>query len=257
MVRWTNRCYGVDQMPGSRAWINSVERFLGKGVATACRSCLRSASLYHGTYFMMPYFPSVATILTVHDLIPLKHPELVTWRARLFFRLAFGMALRTSDHVVTISSTTRRDLTDHFPGWEERSTATILAADPRFHRQAPDAIRRVRSRYTLPVQYVLYVGSNRPHKNLVRLVEAWPLADTGDAVLIIAGAWDERFPEARTRASALGSDARVRFLGPVSDEELPGLYSGAEVFVFPSLCEGFGLPVLEAMACGVPVVCST
>jgi len=111
---------------------------------------------------------------------------------------------------------------------------------------------------------VLYLGSNKPHKNLERLVEAWALLQprgsapaAGQPVpLVIAGAWDDRFPEARRRAEALSLGAQIRWLGPAPEADLPALYSGALLFVFPSLHEGFGLPVLEAMACGAPVVCS-
>ncbi|HID89588.1 MAG TPA: glycosyltransferase family 1 protein, partial [Anaerolineae bacterium] len=121
-----------------------------------------------------------------------------------------------------------------------------------------------RRKYGLPERYILYLGSNKPHKNLVRLVEAWALVtkrgtrDTehgSRTTLVIAGAWDPRYPESRERAESLGL-GNIRWLGPVPESDLPALYTGATVFVFPSLYEGFGLPVLEAMACGAPVICS-
>ncbi len=125
----------------------------------------------------------------------------------------------------------------------------------------------------MPERFVLYVGSNKPHKNLTGLVTAWaelirgPGAMSGTqtatpggdaasgAELVIAGAWDPHYPEARQLADSLG-DSRIRWLGPVADADLPGLYAAATVFVFPSRFEGFGLPVIEAMACGTPVICS-
>jgi alpha-1,3-rhamnosyl/mannosyltransferase len=107
---------------------------------------------------------------------------------------------------------------------------------------------------------VLYLGSNKPHKNLVRLIEAWRIVTSSfqlpASCLIVAGVWDERYPEVKLRAAELGLGDRVIFLGPVAESDLPALYSGATLFAFPSIYEGFGLPVLEAMACGVPVVCS-
>ncbi len=117
------------------------------------------------------------------------------------------------------------------------------------------------SRFSLPRDYLLYLGSNKPHKNLVRLVEAWRIVvasgvQAADVPLVIAGAWDARYPEARQRVDTLGLADRVLFLGPVADADLPALYAGARAFVFPSLYEGFGLPVLEAMACGAPVICA-
>ena len=156
----------------------------------------------------------------------------------------------------------------------ERIITAPLAADPAFRPQSDAAIAALRARYALPERYVLYLGSNKPHKNLVRLIEAWQIAPTGSksanqqipdhvsrftfraSRLVIAGAWDDRYPEARQRVAALGLSDSVMFLGPVAEAGLPALYAGAELFVFPSLHEGFGFPVLEALACGTPVICS-
>ena len=144
----------------------------------------------------------------------------------------------------------------------DRITAIPLAADPAFQPQPPEAITAVRRKYNLPERFALYLGSNKPHKNLVRLVEAWRMANgewrmaAKHGGLVIAGAWDERFPEARILADAASHQPSAIWLGPVPEADLPALYSAAAVFVFPSLYEGFGLPVLEAMACGTPVVCS-
>jgi glycosyltransferase involved in cell wall biosynthesis len=109
----------------------------------------------------------------------------------------------------------------------------------------------------LPTRYVLYFGSNKPHKNVPRLVEAFARKEIRDhgIELVIAGHWDERYPEAKHATERLGLQDAVRFVGPVKDADLPALYGGAELFVFPSEYEGFGLPVLEAMACSAPVVC--
>jgi alpha-1,3-rhamnosyl/mannosyltransferase len=105
---------------------------------------------------------------------------------------------------------------------------------------------------------MLYFGSNKPHKNVPRLVEAFAAgcARASGIDLVIAGHWDERYPQAKALAERLSLKERVRFIGPVQDNDLPALYGGTELFVFPSEYEGFGLPVLEAMACGAPVVCS-
>ncbi|MEJ5198743.1 MAG: glycosyltransferase family 1 protein, partial [Anaerolineae bacterium] len=211
-------------------------------------------------YYLMPYRPGVTTVLTVYDLIPLLFPEHSTPRARLLFRWTTALALRAAKVVIAISEATRADFLARFRLAAERIVAIPLAADPIFRPQPADAIAAVRARYGLPERYILYLGSNKPHKNLLRLIEAWRLAITSFQLpassLIIAGAWDARYPEPRARAEALGVGDRVRFLGPVAGADLPALYAGAALFVFPSLYEGFGLPVLEAMACGAPVVCS-
>ncbi|MGQ9489415.1 MAG: glycosyltransferase family 4 protein [Anaerolineae bacterium] len=216
--------------------------------------------IYHSPYYLMPYRPGAATVLTVYDLIPLRHPEHSTARARLLFRWATALALRTARVVIAISDFTRRDFLAEFHLAPEHIAAIPLAADPIFRPQPAEAVAAVRARYNLPAQYALYVGSNKPHKNLVRLLEAWQMAHgawpMADSRLVIAGAWDARYPEAKERAEALGLGDQVMFLGPVAEADLPALYAGATLFVFPSLYEGFGLPVLEAMACGTPVICA-
>ncbi|OIO91123.1 MAG: hypothetical protein AUK03_11895 [Anaerolineae bacterium CG2_30_64_16] len=225
-------------------------------------------AIYHSAYILMPYAPGVPTVLTVYDLIPLLLPGQSSGRARLLARTANALALRAARRVLAISAATRADYIRHMGVLPERIMTVPLAADPVFRPQAPAVVAALRSRLYLPERYVLYLGSNKPHKNLVRLVEAWGRANCrlqtacpvvpgiADCRLVIAGAWDDRFPDAQQRAEVLGLADCIRFLGPVAEADLPALYAGAALFVFPSLYEGFGMPVLEAMACGTPVICA-
>jgi alpha-1,3-rhamnosyl/mannosyltransferase len=224
----------------------------------------------------MPYSLRLPTVLTFYDLIPLQHPKTVSRRARTLFQLAMSMALRVSGHVVSISEAARQDLLVRFKLPPEFVTTTPLAPEVRFRPQPPEEIARVRAAYDLPEEMVLFVGINKPHKNLLRLIEAFSTLLQGGsrASLVLAGPWDARYPEAeeaakQARAAAEGASAaqgadgkpqggdRVRLLGAVPDADLPALYAAATVFVLPSLYEGFGLPVLEAMALGTPVITST
>jgi alpha-1,3-rhamnosyl/mannosyltransferase len=166
--------------------------------------------------------------------------------------------LRSARHVITISEATRRDLLHYYPFPAQSVTAVPLAPDPRFQPQTEAEIARIRTEYNLPECYALYFGINKPHKNLLQLLVAWQLLSgkTADIPLVIAGAWDERYPEAKMQAEALHFGKRIRFLGPISNADLPALYAGATLFVFPSRYEGFGLPVVEAMACGTAVACA-
>jgi glycosyltransferase involved in cell wall biosynthesis len=217
------------------------------------------ADLYHSPYYLMPCRPGVPTVVTVYDLIPLLFPQHASPMARLLFRWTTALALRVASHVIVISQATRRDLLALYRLSPQKVTAIHLAADLGFHPLSHTQVERVRRKHALPEEYVLYLGINKPHKNLVRLIDAFSCTTRHHTLrfaLVIAGAWDSRYLEPKEQMKALGLENAIRFLGPVPEEDLPALYAGAALFVFPSLYEGFGLPVLEAMACGVPVACS-
>jgi len=212
--------------------------------------------VYHSPYYLMPYWPGAPTVLTIHDLIPILLPDTVSLRARLFFRLTHRLALRSADRIIAVSEATKRDLINVLGVEETRITAIPHGVESRFHPQSQTEIERVRTAYELPEEFVLYLGINKPHKNLVNLIHAYALLPASVPSLVIAGVWDNRYPDAKEQVERLGLTGRVDFLGPVNEMDLPGLYAAATVFVFPSRYEGFGFPVLEAMACGVPVITS-
>ena len=215
------------------------------------------ADVYHSAYYLMPYHPGVPALVTFYDLIPIRFPKYSTLRARLLFRLASRLALKTAHKGFVISSTVQQDLVRYMHADPEKLIHTPLAAAPQFTPQLPEVVANIRAEYALPARFILYLGSNKPHKNLNRLVQAYgPLRNLG-IPLVIAGTWLPLYPESRQLADALDLDnTQIRWLGPVPGQDLPALYTAATVFVFPSMIEGFGLPVIEAMACGTPVTCS-
>lgn len=214
-----------------------------------------SADLYHSPYYLMPYRPSASTVLTVYDVIPLRYPQFSSVRARLLFRVASRLALRAARHVIAITEDARQDFISEFGVRADRIATIPLGVEPTFRPATQAEIDPVRAKYGLPERFAFYLGSNKPHKNLLGLVQTWVTLQDPPVGLVVAGAWDKRHPEARRLAESRG-DTTIRWLGRVPEEDLPALYSAAEVFVFPSLFEGFGLPVIEAMACETPVICS-
>jgi glycosyltransferase involved in cell wall biosynthesis len=222
------------------------------------------AALYHSPYYLMPYLPGVPAVLTCYDMIPLLYPAYFTPVQRLIYRLAHSLAFRAVAVILAVSQSTKADIVRHFGLDPRRIVVTPPAADVHFCPQPAGRVAAVRRKYALPPAYVLYLGSNKPHKNLVRLINsksqtlapAVTSAGVANFKLVIAGHWEERYGEAKRRVEELGLGEEVIFVGAVDEEDLPALYSGAALFVFPSEYEGFGLPALEAMACGSPVVCS-
>lgn len=215
--------------------------------------------VFHAPYHVKPCWLPCPSVVSLHDVIPAIYPQALRSRsARLACELSIRLALRTARRIVTPSHASCRDLVCHYGVAANRVSVTYYGVAPTFRPTSPETTARIRERYMLPDQYVLYLGINKPHKNLVRLVDAFSLLTRrlSGLTLVIGGRWDSRYPEPLQRAAALGLGDAVRFLGAIPEEDLPALYSGATAFVFPSLYEGFGLPVLEALACGVPVICS-
>ena len=186
--------------------------------------------LFHAPHYVVPFL-RVPFVVTIHDLIHLHHRNPL---ARTYARTMIGRAVRRSRRVITVSSSVRDDVVGVF-GYPEKIAVTPNGVDPIFSPAGKKAESR----------YFLFVGNDKPHKNVDRLMEAF--ARVTDAQLVLAGGEFERF---RNRD-------RVVLAGFVPQEELAALYRGAIALVIPSLEEGFGLPALEAMACGAPVITST
>jgi alpha-1,3-rhamnosyl/mannosyltransferase len=219
------------------------------------------AGVYHNLFYGMPYHAGVPTIWSCYDLTPLAQPALFDPVRRAAFRLAHRLAIGSSRRITVSSEVTANDLERFFQVPRERIALIPWGVDARFAPQSDETLRSLRTRLELPERYVLFLGINKPHKNLVRLIEAFAQvrdrSPEGDLTLVVAGVWDPRYPEARELARRLDLGRSVRFLGPVPEADLPALYAAALAFAFPSEYEGFGLPLLEAMASGTPSLTST
>ncbi len=225
------------------------------------RACRRERlDLFHGTTnFEVPALAGCPLVATVHDLIPLRFPAAVSRRFRLLFRGLIGRAVRASRRVITVSEFSRREILARWPGAAGKVVVVPNGVDPAFTAAGePAADRRVRERHGLTGRYLLFVGVFEPRKNVPLLVDAFEILrhahpGAGDLQLALAGGAGWRGEAIVDAVRSRGLEG-VRLLGYVPDADLPALYRGAALAVVPSQYEGFGLPAIEAMACGAPVL---
>ncbi len=215
--------------------------------------------LLHVTYTLPPALPCRG-VVSVHDISYTFFPEAFSPRDRLVLGLAVPLSLRRAERVITPSESGRRDIIRRYRVPEWKIAVIPLAAEPHFAPvRDPAELARVRARYRLPARYVLAVGNLQPRKNLGRLIAAFAAlraARRTDVGLVLVGKALWRESDIFTAVRAHGLERAVVATGYVPDADLPALYSAAEVFAYPSLYEGFGLPPVEAMACGTPVLTS-
>jgi glycosyltransferase involved in cell wall biosynthesis len=219
------------------------------------------ADLFHAPHYVLPPLSGRASVVTIHDCIHLMFPQYLPNRMALgYARGSLWMATRRSDRILTVSETSKRDILRFFDVDPGKITVIYNGIDERFSREpAEEEIVRVRERYQLEGDFVLYAGNVKPHKNLERLLDAFHLVRQhgfDDVRLVVIGDQVSKYAELRRAVHKYNLHKYVRFLGYMPDEMLAVLYRLATVFVFPSLYEGFGLPPLEAMASGTPVVTS-
>jgi glycosyltransferase involved in cell wall biosynthesis len=253
---------GLERLPAStvslgyKPWRMLV--WMGQWTHIGFNRLMPDAELFHATEHLLLPLRGVPTVLTVHDLIfrhlPQHHKRLNRW----YLNLTMPLFCRRATHLIAISEQTRQDVVTAYGVPAEKITVIYEAADPRFRVQSAQAVASARSRYLLPERYLLFVGTVEPRKNLIRLLAAFErLRAQGltDALVIVGrrGWLTDDFDAALERSPAKPA---VLFPGFVPDDDLPAIYAGAQALVMPSLYEGFGLPVLEAMACATPVACS-
>jgi glycosyltransferase involved in cell wall biosynthesis len=217
--------------------------------------------LYHATHYVLPAVVTARVVVTIHDIIHLLYPEFLPNRLAFFY--ARGMihrSLTRGDRIVAVSQNTRADLMQNFDVDGKKIEVIYNGVEDVFRRQLPEAeIEHWLRSLGIARPYLLFVGNPKPHKNLDTLVQAYARARTlapFTAPLVCVGNRSGSEFKIRQRAEQLGLADQVRLLGHVAQEALPAIYQGATLFLYPTLYEGFGLPVVEAMASGVAVITS-
>jgi len=245
-------------------------RYMSAGAATA-RPSLRIAweqarmpgalkdtrpDLLHGLAYALPVGWSGPSVVSVYDLSFLHFPHAFNAANRIYLTASTRAAARRARRVLTISESTRRDIVRLLKVPQERVEVTYPAAEERFRVLAEDEVEAFRRAHDLPEAFIFAVGTLEPRKNMVGLLHAYARLGRPRPPLYIGGGSGWRVSPIFDTVRQLDLVDQVTFVGFVPEDELPLWYNAARLFVFPSLYEGFGLPVLEAMACGTPVISS-
>ncbi len=209
---------------------------------------------------VLPIVHPRRSVVTIHDLGYLYYPEAHRLLDRLYLDLSTRYNARAATHLIADSSATQRDLIEHYSIEPDKITVIYPGYDEATFQPVRDeeAIQAVKARYHIAGDYILFVGTLQPRKNLTRLIQALSNLQSpiSNLQLVVTGKKGWLYDQIFRQVESLGLEGRVIFTDYVPGGDLPALLSGARLFVFPSLYEGFGLPVLEAMACGTPIVCS-
>ncbi|MBE2270926.1 MAG: glycosyltransferase family 4 protein [Anaerolinea sp.] len=211
--------------------------------------------ILHSPDFIPPLRGARRHVITVHDLNFFYYPQYLTAESRRYYNGQIGTAVKQADHILADSEATKRDLINllHVPA--DKITVHMLGVETIFTPQPPAEIARVRAALNLPPAYLLYVGTFEPRKNIAGLIEAYAQLPADAPPLVLAGNRGWLFEETMERIQRLKLDQRVVWRENIPQADLPALYSGASLLITPSFYEGFGLPALEAMACGtIPIV---
>ena len=234
------------------AWAHWTGRTMDREVGAA------PGVVFHATdHLLPPLSRDVPAVMTLHDIGFVRVPETHALRNRLYLSAMMGRFLARADHVLSMSEFSKREVVAHYGTPEAKITVIPPGVIDHFAPRASADVERVRARYGLPGRYVLTVGTLEPRKNMTTAIAAFEAAAIPDVSLVLVGPPGWRLRQAiGPHLAAGGSRKGVVLAGKVDDTDLAALYTGAAAFLFPTLYEGFGVPVLEAMACGTPVLAS-
>lgn len=227
-----------------------------------CRIKNLRIDVFHEPTFIAPFFKQCPTVITVHDVAYKLLPDCFTFRNRLYLEQLMQRSIDTSDMVIAISENTKKDIMLNYKIKEEKIKVVYGAADEAFHpltESREEKSAQIKAKYGITDNFILTVSLISPRKNMVNLIRAFKKLKQKDKInyqLVIVGKKGWLFKEVFEEAAASGYEKDIIFCDFVPRDDLVMLYNATDVFVYPSLYEGFGLPLVEAMACDCPVVAS-
>jgi glycosyltransferase involved in cell wall biosynthesis len=221
---------------------------------------IENADVFHMPDFAVPVPRKIPGVLTIHDLIFLRYPKYFTRVNRTYMRQMAQFSADNAKVIITDSLSTKKDIIDYLSVPEDKISVIYLAAGKQFKPADSGQVNEVIARFGISMPYLLYVGTLEPRKNVITLLESFSYCHKKDRDfpyrLVIAGKKGWLYEDIFQRVEELQLTDKVIFTGFVHDRDLPALYSGASAFIYPSIYEGFGFPIIEAMSCGIPVICA-
>lgn len=217
-------------------------------------------NILHSTAYILPFFTPCKTIVTIHDIIALKFPSLCQNVTAYYFKISLPYSINKADKIITVSNTVKNDIIEYNSSSKEKIKTTYLGVDHKFYKKNMiEKFVDLKLKYNLSEKYILFVGNVEPKKNLSNLVLAFnqfKSEDKNDIKLVIAGRLAWKYDETIDIINSSQFKSSIYLIGYVEEEDLPYLYRNAILFTFVSIYEGFGIPALEAMASGVPLLVS-
>ena len=215
--------------------------------------------IIHGTKSVAPFFSKAKSVITFLDLTPILYPNEFKFFDRIYWNFILPYAVKYVDHIISISENTKKDLVENFKVESDKISVVLLGVSKKYHPiKNTEVLQKTKQNYNLPPNFILYVGTYRPRKNIESIIKAFYKFKRNDNnyKLVLCGKklYKENIIIQLVKELKLTND--VFHLGYIKDDDLPVLYNLADLFVYPSFYEGFGLPVIEAMACGTPVIAS-
>jgi glycosyltransferase involved in cell wall biosynthesis len=241
-------------IPSSLPTEKRLFRILWEQSAWPIQAARVGVDLLHSMAFVTPILTRIPTIVTVYDLSFVHFPEKFPTSQRLYLQTQTARSVKQAQRVITISEATRKDLYRHFNVPLEKIDVIFPGVEPHYQQLPQESLNTFRDEKNLHKPFILHVGTLQPRKNIPVLLEALAALKNQDIELILAGGKGWLYDQIFSQIKDLGLADQVRFTGYVRDEELPFWYNAAKVLVFPSVYEGFGMPIIEAMACGTPVI---
>ena len=237
-----------------------IKRILLESILLPRIMRMRKVDIFHSPSFTIPFSVSIPTVVTIHDMVCYKFPETIDRLRRIYLANAVRCSILKADRIIAVSQSTKKDIVDTFDVPETKIDVVYEASAPCFRATADgNSVQETCKKYFIEEPFLLYVGTLEPRKNLVKLMQAYFILKRDYRIkhkLVIAGKKGWNYGPIFSEIERLSLRNDVIFTGYVPEQALVHLYNGAELFILPSLYEGFGLPILEAMACGTPVITS-